>query len=130
LTEGLAITGLSSQSPATHSKAKPIKELAMKNYLIPAAAGFVLVAGIGAATAEDVVVIAPEQQTVIREYVHKQHLASVSLLGVELNVGSALPDTVELHAIDVPDVKYKYVVVGDHAVLVDPTTRRIVQVIE
>ena len=102
----------------------------MKNYLVLTAVGFALVAGIGAASAEDVVVIAPEQQTVIREYVHKQHLASVSLLGVELNVGSALPDTVELHAIDVPDVKYKYVVVGDHAVLVDPDTRRIVQVID
>ncbi|UVK46633.1 DUF1236 domain-containing protein [Mesorhizobium sp. AR07] len=110
----------------------------MKNYLITAAAGLVLVAGIGVAAAEDVVVVAPEQrvvvapeqQTVIREYVHKQHLASISLLGVELNVGSALPDTVELHSIDVPDVKYKYVVVGDHAVLVDPASRRIVQVIE
>jgi hypothetical protein len=102
----------------------------VKNYLIAAAAGFVFVAGIGAAVAEDVIVVAPEQQTVIREYVHKQHLASISLLGVELNVGSALPDTVELHAIDVPDVRYKYVVVGDHAVLVDPDTRRIVEVID
>ena len=102
----------------------------MKNYLVLAAAGFVLAAGIGAAIAQDVVVIAPEQQTVIREYVHKQNLASVSLLGVELNVGSALPDTVELHTIDVPDVKYKYVVVGNRAVLVDPDTRRIVQVID
>ena len=102
----------------------------MKNYLVLAAAGFVLAAGIGAAIAQDVVVIAPEQQTVIREYVPKQKLASVSLLGVELNVGSALPDTVELHTIDVPDVKYKYVVVGNRAVLVDPDTRRIVQVID
>ncbi|OWK19601.1 hypothetical protein AJ88_40655 [Mesorhizobium amorphae CCBAU 01583] len=102
----------------------------MKNYLIAASAGFVLVAGIGAAVAEDVIVIAPEQQTVIREYVHKQKLASVSLLGVELNVGSPLPDTVELHPIDVPDVKYKYVVVQDRTVLVDPDTRRIVQVID
>lgn len=100
------------------------------NYLIAAAAGFVLVAGIGAAAAEDVIVIAPEQQTVIREYVHKQKLASVSLLGVELNVGSPLPDTVELYTIDVPDVKYKYVVVQDRTVLVDPDTRRIVQVID
>ncbi|MBM2711755.1 DUF1236 domain-containing protein [Mesorhizobium caraganae] len=102
----------------------------MKNYLIAAAAGFVLVAGVGAAVAEDVIVIAPEQQTVIREYVHKQKLASVSLLGVELNVGSPLPDTVELHTIDVPDVKYKYVVVQNRTVLVDPDTRRIVQVID
>jgi hypothetical protein len=101
----------------------------MKTHLVPAAAGLVLLAGIGVASA-DQLVVAPEQQTVIREYVHKHPLASVSLLGVELNVGSTLPDTVELHAIDVPDVQYKYVVVGDHAVLVDPGTRKIVQVIE
>ncbi|MFD2052837.1 DUF1236 domain-containing protein [Mesorhizobium calcicola] len=102
----------------------------MKKYLVSAAAGLALAAGIGASFAEDVVILKPEQQTVVREYVHKHKLASVSLLGVELNVGTALPDTVELHAIDVPDVKYKYTVVGDHAVLVDPGTRKVVEIIE
>ncbi|MBZ9681761.1 MULTISPECIES: DUF1236 domain-containing protein [unclassified Mesorhizobium] len=102
----------------------------MKRYLVGAVAALALVAGIGASFAGDVVILKPEQQTVVREYIHKQKLASVSLLGVELNVGSALPDTVELHTIDVPDVRYKYTVVGDHAVLVDPDTRRVVQIIE
>ncbi|WP_457155502.1 DUF1236 domain-containing protein [Mesorhizobium sp. P5_C1] len=102
----------------------------MKKYLVSAVAGLALVAGIGTAFAENVVILKPEQQTVVREYIHKQKLASVSLLGVELNVGTALPDTVELHAIEVPDVKYKYTVVGDHAVLVDPDTRKVVQIIE
>jgi Protein of unknown function (DUF1236) len=101
----------------------------MKIHLVPAAAGLVLLAGIGVASA-DQVIVSPEQQTVIREYVHKHPVASVSLLGLELNVGSALPDTVELQTIDVPDVRYKYVVVGDHTVLVDPGTRKIVQVIQ
>ncbi|AGB45545.1 DUF1236 domain-containing protein [Mesorhizobium sp. CO1-1-7] len=102
----------------------------MKRYLVGAVAALALMAGIGASFAGDVVILKPEQQTVVREYIHKQKLASVSLLGVELNVGSALPDTVELHTIDVPDVRYKYTVVGDHAVLVDPDTRRVVQIIE
>jgi hypothetical protein len=102
----------------------------MKKYLVSAVAGLALVAGVGASFAEDVVILKPEQQTVVREYIHKQKLASVSLLGVELNIGTALPDTVELHAIDVPDVKYKYTVVGDHAVLVDPDTRKVVQIVE
>lgn len=102
----------------------------MKKYLVSAVAGLALVAGIGAALAENVVILKPEQQTVVREYIHKQKLASISLLGVELNVGTALPDTVELHAIEVPDVKYKYTVIGDHAVLVDPDTRKVVQIIE
>ena len=102
----------------------------MKNLLIPAAAGLALLAGIGVAVAEDVVVVSPQQQTVIREYVHKHPLASINLLGVELNVGSTLPDTVELQPIEVPDVQYRYAVVGDHTVLVDPATHRIVEVID
>jgi hypothetical protein len=101
----------------------------MKTPLIPAVAGLALLAGIGVATA-DQIIVTPEQQTVIREYVHKQPLASINLLGVELNVGSTLPETVELRSIDVPDVQYKYVVVDNHTVLVDPSTRRIVQVID
>jgi hypothetical protein len=101
----------------------------MKINPIPAIAGLVLFAASGAALADEVIVT-PEQQTVIREYVHKHPLASISLPGVELNVGSALPDTVELRSIDVPDVKYKYVVVGDRTVLVDPGTRKIVKIID
>ena len=92
----------------------------MKMHITSAAAGFLLLAGIGAAAAEDVV-IAPEQETVIKEYVHKQPLASIQVPGVELSVGSVLPDTVELH--EVPNVKYRYVVVDNQTVIVDPGTR-------
>ncbi|MER8369633.1 DUF1236 domain-containing protein [Mesorhizobium sp. M1348] len=99
----------------------------MRMHLSAAAAGFLLLAGIGAAAAQDVV-IEPQQETIVREYVKKQPLASVQLPGVELNVGSTLPDTVELH--EVPDVKYRYVVVDNRTVLVDPGSRRIVKVIE
>jgi hypothetical protein len=94
-------------------------------HLSTAAAGFLLLTGIGGAAAQDVV-IQPEQDTVIREYVHKQPLASVKIPGVELNVGTALPDTVELH--EVPNVQYRYVVVDGRTVLVDPGTRKIVKV--
>ncbi|MER8409127.1 MULTISPECIES: DUF1236 domain-containing protein [unclassified Mesorhizobium] len=99
----------------------------MRMHLSAAAAGFLLLAGVGAAAAQDVI-IEPQQETIVREYVKKQPLASVQLPGVELNVGSTLPDTVELH--EVPDVKYRYVVVDNRTVLVDPGTRRIVKVIE
>ena len=97
----------------------------MRMHFGAAAAAFLLIAGIGAAAAEDVV-IQPEQDTVIREYVKKQPLASVKLPGVELNVGTALPDTVELH--EVPNVKYRYVVIDNRTVVVDPGTRKIVKV--
>jgi hypothetical protein len=105
------------------------KEKSMKLHLSSAFAGVLLIAGAGIAAA-DTVVIQPEQETVIREYVKKQPLASIDLPGIELNIGSSLPDTVELHSIEVPDVKYRYVVVGGRTVLVEPDTRRIVKIIE
>ncbi|MER8864030.1 DUF1236 domain-containing protein [Mesorhizobium sp. M0751] len=99
----------------------------MRMHLSTAVAGFLLLAGIGAAAAQDVV-IEPQQETVIKEYVKKQPLASVKIPGVELNIGSTLPDTVELH--EVPNVKYRYVVVDNRTVVVDPGTRKIVKIIE
>ncbi|MDX8512514.1 DUF1236 domain-containing protein [Mesorhizobium captivum] len=99
----------------------------MKMHLTTAAAALLLLAGAGAVAAQDVV-IEPEQETVIKEYVHKQPLASVKVPGIELSVGSALPDTVELH--EVPNVKYRYVVIDNETVIVDPGTRKIVKVLQ
>ena len=97
----------------------------MRMHLTSAAAAALLLAGLGAAAAEDII-IQPEQETVIREYVKKQPLASVKIPGVELNIGTALPDTVELR--EVPNVKYRYVVIDNRTVLVDPGTRKIIKV--
>lgn len=97
----------------------------MKLHLCAAAAAFLLLAGVGVAAAEDII-IQPEQDTVIREYVKKQPLASVKVPGVELNIGTALPDTVELR--EVPNVKYRYVVIDNRTVLVDPGTHKIIKV--
>lgn|SRR6185312_8295736 len=77
--------------------------------------------------APDAVVIQPEQQTVIREYVHKNPAASINILGLELSLGSKVPDTVVLH--EVPDVSYRYAVINDQTVLIDPETHEIVEVL-
>ncbi len=77
--------------------------------------------------APDAVVIQPEQQTVIREYVHKNPAASINILGLELSLGTKVPDTVVLH--EVPDVSYRYAVINNRTVLIDPQTHQIVQVL-
>lgn len=97
----------------------------MKIHLRTAAASLFILFGVGAAAAEDII-IQPEEDTVIQEYVKKEPLASIKLPGVELNVGTALPDTVELR--EVPNVKYRYVVIDNRTVLVDPGTRKIIKV--
>ena len=92
-----------------------------------AATGLILLAGVSLASAQ-AVIIEPQQEVVIKEYVQKKPLASIDLPGVELNIGSTMPREVELHAVEVPDVDYEYVVVDNRTVLVEPGTRRIVQV--
>jgi hypothetical protein len=101
----------------------------MNARIISAFAGLTLFAGVGSVAAQDVVIL-PEQETVIREYVQKKPLASIALPGVELNLGSTMPDTVELHEMEVPDVKYRYVVIDGRTYLVEPETRRVVHVLQ
>ncbi|MDR7031487.1 DUF1236 domain-containing protein [Mesorhizobium sp. BE184] len=109
----------------------------MKTNITAAIAGLALLSGAGLAAAQDVVVqpqeqiiIQPQQETVIREYVKKKPLASIAIPGVELNIGSTVPETVELHAIEAPDMQYEYVVVDNRTVIVDPGTRRIIRVLD
>jgi hypothetical protein len=96
---------------------------------VPILAAGIFLSGAGMAAAETVV-IAPEQQTVIREYVQSKPLASIDLPGVELNIGSTLPDTVELHRIEAPDIAYSYTVVGGRTYVVEPGTRKVVYVLD
>jgi Protein of unknown function (DUF1236) len=104
----------------------------MKIRISSTLAGLLLLAGTGVVTAQTVIVT-PEQETVIREYVVKQRVEPVQPPpDFEISVGATLPDTVEVQPLDVPDIetRYSYVVVGEQTVLVEPGTRRIVQVIE
>jgi hypothetical protein len=101
----------------------------MKTYLRALSTGLFLVA-FGAVAFADTVVVSPEQQTVIREYVKKNPVASIDLPGISLDIGSTLPDTVELHQLDVPDAKYEYVVVGGRTVLVDPGTHKVIYTLD
>jgi hypothetical protein len=92
-------------------------------------AGVALLGGIQFATAETIV-IAPEQQTIIREYVKKKPVASIDLPGVELNIGSTVPDTVEVYRVEDPTVTYSYTIVGGRTYVVEPGTRKIVHVLD
>lgn len=101
----------------------------MKIHLYGATAALLLLGGAGIAAA-DTVVIQPQQETVIREYVKKKPLASIDLPGVELNIGTPIPDTVELHTIEAPDVRYDYTVIGGRTYVVDPDTREVIQILD
>jgi ABC-type Fe3+-hydroxamate transport system substrate-binding protein len=93
----------------------------------PGIAALAIIVSANAALAQ-AVVIAPEQETVIKEYVTKQKVTSVDVPNVTVSVGGTLPETVELHKVDVPNVSYSYVVVNGKTVLVEPKTRKIVRI--
>jgi hypothetical protein len=84
-------------------------------------------------TASRAVTIAPDQRTRIRQYVVERRVPRV-VVTERMAVGATLPPDVELIAVPSdwgPDLgRYRYVYSGDDVVLVDPSSRRIVQIIE
>jgi hypothetical protein len=100
-----------------------IQEEDMKKVIIPAVSLFLSLGGVAAAQTATVVV--PGE---VRTYVLEQTTPSVTFEG-DLAVGTALPDTVEIHTIpDQPD--YSYVIVNNKRVLINPKTRAVIEIIE
>ena len=100
------------------------------NIKTSAVAGVLFLVGTSMALAQTVI-IEPEQETVIREYVVREK-APEALIDFDIEVGSIVPDEVEVRTLSVPDVdtSYEYVVVDGRTVLVEPGSRRIVHVID
>jgi len=79
------------------------------------------------------VTIAPEQRTRIKQYVTEKKVKPVTVKE-RVSVGATLPADVEL--VDVPPdwgpelTRYRYVYSDNHVMLVEPSSRRVVQVID
>ena len=105
----------------------------MKRGLLIAVAAMSLCAGSPSFAQTAVVEMSPEQRTTIREYVVRERVPTATIRG-EVRVGAALPADVELVA--VPDAwgppmrRYRYVHWNDRVVLVEPSSRRVVQIID
>ena len=101
----------------------------MKRYMILATAAFLS----SAALAQTAVEIAPDQRTKIKSYVTTQKVSPVKLKD-RVTVGATLPADVRLQPVPAdwgPSVtKYQYVYTDDHVVLVEPSTRKVVTVID
>lgn len=86
----------------------------------------------GAAAGALVGGIAADKRTEFRTYVEEQNMPSVTVRE-KVVVGATLPTTVTTYR-EVPakygKTEYRYTVVNDKTVLVEPKTRKIVQIIE
>ena len=77
--------------------------------------------------------ISPQQRTQIKEYVVKEKVKPITLKE-RVAVGATLPADVELAPVPQtwgPSVsKYRYVYSDNHVVLVEPSSRKVIQVID
>jgi hypothetical protein len=94
-------------------------------------AAIILVTGTVFAAAQTVVVT-PEQETIVREYVTTNPVVVERPSNFELVVGAIVPDILkpgELADNTLPN-RYQYVVMDDRTVLIEPETRRVVHIID
>ena len=105
----------------------------MKRQLIMAAAALSIAAGTQAFAQTAVIEISPEQRTIIRQHVTTQKIKPITIQG-DVRVGAPLPAGVDL--VVVPGAwgpqysKYRYVYWNDRVVLVDPSNRQVVHIVE
>ena len=109
----------------------------MRHATIGAAAALLALVSAGALNAQTTttettttrtVTLTPDQRTVIRDYVVREQRPSVTIDNVEIRAGTVLPPTVQFYS--VPQIEtYKYGYVNNSYVVVDPTSRRVIEVI-
>ncbi|MGE0280874.1 MAG: DUF1236 domain-containing protein [Rhizobiaceae bacterium] len=95
-------------------------------------AGILALSSAGTAFAQTVI-LQPEEEVIVREYVVKQPRPEVMIPDdFDIVVGAELPDTVTVTPLDAPGFarEYEYIVVDGQTVLVEPDTRRIVKVLD
>jgi|SRR5215204_1914305 len=106
----------------------------MKKMLIAGTAAMAVLVSSQILSAQTTTVeIAPEQRTRIKEYVVREKVKPVTVKE-RVTVGSTLPADVELVAVPEtwgPSVsRYRYIYSDDHVVLVEPSSRRVVQIVD
>jgi len=108
----------------------------MKSFVKGAVAAAVLAgtAGIVAAQTAAVIDLSPDQRTTVYRSITRERIAVAPPADFRARVGVEVPTSVELYpvpeAIDVPAIRrYRYTVIDDQVVLVDPSTHRVVEII-
>lgn len=105
----------------------------MKHLLI--AGTVALLAGSTAMAQDATLTIEPAHQTIIKQYVVKEHVRPETVKET-VAVGTTLPEDVELQPVPsawstVPEVRsYEYFDWNGKVVFVEPKTRRVVQIVE
>jgi uncharacterized protein DUF1236 len=137
-TESSSLSGVAEEryprEPIFRSRGRRLMErTTMKLTMIAGAAALAMLLS-GQALAQSVEVeIAPEQRTHIKEYVVKEKVAPVRAKE-RISVGAILPADVELRTVPSDwgpwGSRYRYVYHDNHVVLVEPSSRKVIRIIE
>jgi hypothetical protein len=104
----------------------------MKRVIIAGATALAVLAS-SQAFAQATITIAPEQRTKIKEYVVKERIPSATITE-RVTVGATIPANVELRTVPStwgPAVsRYRYVYHDNHVVFVDPSSRKVISVLD
>jgi hypothetical protein len=114
------------------SKGEPMMQSFVKGAL--AAAVLAGTAGIAAAQTAAVIDLTPDQRTTVFRSITRERIVVAPPADFRARVGVEVPDSVELSplpdTVDVPAIRrYRYTVIEDQVVLVDPSTHRVVEII-
>jgi hypothetical protein len=108
-------------------------EMQMKRHVLLTATALSIAFGAQAFAQSATVEIAPAERTKIKEYVVKEKVRPTTLKE-RVTVGATLPADVELRRAPADwgtsVSKYSYVYHDNHVVLVEPSSRRVVQIID
>jgi hypothetical protein len=92
-----------------------------------------ILAATASATFAQTVILQPDEEVVVREYIVRQPPPAVVLPDdFDLSVGTVVPEEVVVTPLDAPGIEehYDYLVVDGRGVLVDPDTREIVEILD
>lgn len=105
----------------------------MKRFAVVAATALSVAFGAQALAQQIAVEVAPDTRTTIKEYVVKEKIRPVTVKE-QVVVGTALPADLQLTpaptAWGTSVSKYHYIYSNNHVVLVEPSSRKVVQIID
>ena len=105
----------------------------MNRFAVVAATALSVAFGAQALAQQIAVEVAPPMRTTIKEYVVKEKIKPVTIKE-QVVVGSALPTGIEFRTVPTawgPDlVKYRYVYHNNRVVFVEPTSRKVVHILD
>jgi hypothetical protein len=107
----------------------------MKSLLKGALAAAILAGTAGLAAAQTAVIdLSPDQRTTVYRSISRERIQVAPPADFRARVGVEVPDTVELYplpeTIEVPAIRrYRYTVIDNQVVLVDPGTHRVIEII-